>query len=560
MRPAPSGPSVATVHRPGNLAGVPVWLHGGLGAHVVLMCGAFGGEAQAAYQSWTLLADMLGANGMSAVRFDWPGEGDASDLPHDASALEAAMAQVRLLFQALHAWPGVVAVSVIGMRLGALIASRALENCDIARLVLIEPVTGGRRYLREMTAQARLTGSTEPDHVIVQGFSLSRLTASGLERLDLQPLPEARHVLIAADGEAGSEAGGTIERRDGAGYAAMMAPNAMTPPVALFEGITRWIGQTPTEPLAEPLALAPPILAFADGHEERLRFGSGHRLAGVLCRPATPAAGQACVLMPNAGPNPRHGWGRMAVEHARGLARQGIASLRFDLGGLGDAQAEAASPRSAVYRPGHQLDLREAVDLAQSLGFERIVVSGVCSGGYLALHAAYEDRRIDAAICTNVLKLLWKDTDDLDRYEQQALQSADQYRSRALSGALWKRLLAGEIGPDKVWRVARLMAGRAVTAILEPLGIEQRASDDAIHLRAMVQAISGRGGRLSFAFADGDASRDEAERQFGPGCRAVSGLAGVDIIALGPSDHELSNRKARDRLLILTADHALARG
>ena len=71
--------------------------------------------------------------------------------------------------------------------------------------------------------------------------------------------------------------------------------------------------------------------------DEPILFGPEHRLLGVLTRPVgSLQAGIACLMF-NFGVTHRTGPRRIQVKLARRLAQQGVASLRFDLSGLGDS-------------------------------------------------------------------------------------------------------------------------------------------------------------------------------------------------------------------------------
>jgi alpha-beta hydrolase superfamily lysophospholipase len=71
------------------------------------------------------------------------------------------------------------------------------------------------------------------------------------------------------------------------------------------------------------------------------------------------------------------------------LEKQGIASLRFDYRGEGDASGATAEPDAAE---GWLATIRDAVQTLRDAGVERIVLAGLAAGGLLAAEAA---RRID---------------------------------------------------------------------------------------------------------------------------------------------------------------------
>jgi pimeloyl-ACP methyl ester carboxylesterase len=120
-------------------------------------------------------------------------------------------------------------------------------------------------------------------------------------------------------------------------------------------------------------------------------FGADRHLAGTLCLPA----GQPLrlgVIMLNAGVIHRIGPHRINVRLARSLAKAGIASLRFDLSGVGDSGRPKA-PRA--YREQAVIDLRAAIDhLERATAANRVAIVGICSGAENGLMAAVQDPRV----------------------------------------------------------------------------------------------------------------------------------------------------------------------
>jgi pimeloyl-ACP methyl ester carboxylesterase len=124
--------------------------------------------------------------------------------------------------------------------------------------------------------------------------------------------------------------------------------------------------------------------------EEAILFGPQGKLMGVLSRAADP--GEVACLMFNFGVTHRVGPRRIQVKLARRLAQQGVASLRFDLSGLGDSQTSETSQSFEEQALG---DLRLACDQIESrLGVRRVIVIGLCSGAAHGLQAALADPRI----------------------------------------------------------------------------------------------------------------------------------------------------------------------
>jgi pimeloyl-ACP methyl ester carboxylesterase len=126
--------------------------------------------------------------------------------------------------------------------------------------------------------------------------------------------------------------------------------------------------------------------------ETPVRFGPRHELIGVTTVPSadgTPALG--CLLF-NSGVLHRVGPHRFNVKLARALARHGVASIRFDLSGLGDSRAVPGAPpgREQIVR-----DMQAAMDfMTADTGVERFIVVGICSGAVNGYELALADPRV----------------------------------------------------------------------------------------------------------------------------------------------------------------------
>lgn len=121
-------------------------------------------------------------------------------------------------------------------------------------------------------------------------------------------------------------------------------------------------------------------------------FGPAHSLLGMLTTPGAGATAPVACLLLNMGANHRVGPHRINVKLAHQLAECGLASLRFDLGGLGDS---ASAGHAEHFSSQAVLDVQAAMDLLQvTLGVHQFLIVGLCSGAVNALAAAVADARV----------------------------------------------------------------------------------------------------------------------------------------------------------------------
>ena len=127
------------------------------------------------------------------------------------------------------------------------------------------------------------------------------------------------------------------------------------------------------------------------------QFGPQAQLAGVVTEPDR--APRASLLLVSAGLTPKAGPFRLYAELARRLAKQGVLTLRFDLGGIGDSrQIDMSAPLATRT----QQDIGAAFDrIAQAAGPRGggpIFVGGLCSGAEDAFRYAESDPRVSGVV------------------------------------------------------------------------------------------------------------------------------------------------------------------
>lgn len=124
--------------------------------------------------------------------------------------------------------------------------------------------------------------------------------------------------------------------------------------------------------------------------EHAVQFGDSDRLTGIFATPSE-APVKACLGLVNSGFIPRSGPHRVYSQLARRLADSGIASLRFDLGGLGDSLAS----NTGFLRERTHADVAAAVALmAERFPGAELMLGGICSGAEDSFQYAEMDARV----------------------------------------------------------------------------------------------------------------------------------------------------------------------
>lgn len=252
---------------------------------------------------------------------------------------------------------------------------------------------------------------------------------------------------------------------------------------------------------------------------------------GQLVATFTPAQGAPGAPVPivavlsNSGVIPRSGPHRINVLLARELAAMGIASVRFDMSGLGD------SPRSQSTRPVTEqwvADTREAMDAAQArFGCERFLMVGLCSGAIIGHLVALEDPRMRAV-------LLW------DMYAWPTWQS----HARTLGFKIARAGLLGaahKIGTLLLRRL-RLMPPDDTPA--RPRG-EMSILPPKPEFAARVDRLTAQGVELLFAYCGGQPEWFNHRGQFAAMFRGQRWLPQVAFEMLESTDHLITSGPAK---------------
>lgn len=181
----------------------------------VLLCYPGHQEYRLIHRAFRRLAEMLAAQGFHVLRFDYSSFGDSAGDTEQAD-LGRWVADACLAAEELRELSGVPHLSLVGMRLGAIVAARASRaGLRVHDLVLWEPVVDGRDYLRQLDeAQRRAIAEFPFPHDQARaddellGFSMTPHFREQIaaERLGDEPLGSVGRALIVASSDDPSHA------------------------------------------------------------------------------------------------------------------------------------------------------------------------------------------------------------------------------------------------------------------------------------------------------------------------------------------------------------------
>lgn len=529
----------------------------------VLVCNPYGFEAQCAHQSIARIACDVAQAGFAALRFDYAGTGDSSGDEFEPELLQRWIASVHQACDFLKAQSGASRVVLVGLRLGAAIATQAaLEREDIAGLVAIAPVVHGRKYLRELKVLGSLftQGSTpEADDAPLQaaGFVLTRHACAQVAAINLTHmarLPAPQVLLVERDdmgapndwAPALQALGAQVTRAQWPGYGAMMVdPINSLVPEAILAGLLatlrewqgQWAAAAPSAHSAEQdfaFGVDSGPLPTLKVSERVVHIDSVHaRMTGILTRAVhDPRAGSAvrerAVIVMNSGAVHHIGQNRLWVRIAREWAQKGCTVLRLDLSGIGDSPRRLGAVGDAVYSAEAAGDLDAAVAyMRKHFPDSELQLLGLCSGAYHAFKGAVRGLDIQAAMLINPLTF---------------------HNWRPPAAGAFKKLARGKVSLHLVQKKVRALVwhlAKTTGQKIASIGRGARHSE----LGAELHAAHQHGIALRFVFSVGEPGIDMLRQQSAGALEDMVQRGAVSIDYITEADHTFTRMDARERLM-----------
>ncbi|MFM0200279.1 alpha/beta hydrolase [Paraburkholderia fungorum] len=572
------------------------WLHPAKGSSGVVLCAPFGYDALCTYRGMRRLAERLAARGMPVLRFDYSSTGDAAGEASEPGRWRAWIDSIKQAVALLRETTGVERVTLCGLRLGGMLAALAAQELGgVDGLVLLAPVLSGKNYQRELRAHYRkwllmpaaMDCEAEPDtdaFVEAYGFRLYGDTLESLRAVDLRrdAARPAKRVLVLDSLDPARldalvahyrEQGVQVERQSFDEYGKFMMESLDSEiPQAAFRSIEDWLACTADHPAPREhqaadsdahAHAAPPAEHTVDhttGHLvepgviETPVWLEGGRMFGIYCVPASHAAAAPAALLLNTGAVSRIGNARLGVRFARRLARQGIASLRVDLGGLGDSQPSLDRlSLDALYAQAGVDDAACAARWLTAQGHRGAVLLGICAGAFVGLHAASREPAVIGAVLVNLQKFTWHNI--CDEHGKPAVPVATFGSTRTYLRSMcqprkWLRVVRGQSGGLPVARelAARFAArfGATLADRIERISGIQLGPKD---VRRLFNALHARGVDTRLLYGVLDEGVEELERYFGARGGRLRRYERIDVAFCERTDHAILSSRAQENVM-----------
>lgn len=518
----------------------------------VLLLPPFGWEDMCSYRGRRDWAVDLAAAGHPVLRIDLPGTGDSGGSPGDPDRVQAWSEAVSASAAWLRRTSGSPRLAAVGIGLGGLIAHHATAHgAPVDDLALWAVPARGRTLVRELRMFAGIEASELLDAGVAQGaqpadgslsaagYLMTAETIADLEQLDLTALPlpnpgGRRVLLLDRDGrsadrrlrDAYHDSGVELTVAPGPGYAEMLMiePQEARPSLPVLKRIGAWLKDAQEADAVVGPASAERVCAPESGDGASVEMVVDGRLIretalsvehpfgsmrGVLSQPVGEAAALG-VLWLNAGPQRRTGPNRMWVEASRRWAARGVASLRVDLAGIGDADGDDSEYRDPriFYLAGYLEQAHLALDVLQQRGHvSRAAVGGLCVGGYWSLQLLLDDPRATAGLMLNPGTFIYDGGYDRSKREVRVLLG------KALQRSTWLRILRGRTSFSVHFStLGQVLHGALRAAIRLPSRVRSRREPPVDRVGAAFDELRERDRRALIVFAGQEPLHAELER------------------------------------------------
>jgi pimeloyl-ACP methyl ester carboxylesterase len=550
----------------------------------LVICNPLGYESVCAHRSIKHFANAAASASIPSLRFDYDGTGDSAGSDFDPDRVNAWLSSIHLAIDTLKHETGVNRVCLLGIRLGATLASKAAaDRSDVVGLIAIAPVVSAKTYVRELRALslARTSASTtnaQDDVLEAAGFSLTTATREALSALDITKVPRAPSNLLLIErndlpsnpalARYWSELPGKLTTERLPGYVEMMldSHDAIVPE-EMVQASVRWLSTLTDGDAQQQLTHDRSKMTgatFASDAQTAVReqpcFLDDNRLLfGVLSTPSeerTPV--RALVMLVNSGAVHHIGPNRLYVSLARSWAAQGIAVLRLDLSGIGDSSTRPGEKENIVYSPCAGKDMESILAFVRKQ-FGDLPVHGVglCSGGYHSFKSAVAGAQLQTVVCINPLTFNWREGQSLAFPEYRVAQDVMRYKTNAFRWQSWKKLLTGGVDiPELTQVLLRRVVGAGTNSVKDL--IRRMHIPLPNDLGTELAGLGRRRIKMLFVFANGEPGIDLLNKGGGSVVSRLKQRGSIAIEFVHGADHTFTSGVHRAHLSDVLTRHVLA--
>lgn len=252
----------------------------------------------------------------------------------------------------------------------------------------------------------------------------------------------------------------------------------------------------------------------------------GDRLVGVLERPMQEIAKRGAVaLFVVGGPQYRVGSHGLYSHMAAVINRAGIATLRFDVRGMGDSEGNSRQYYNI------DEDISSAVNYLQKINLQNPVLIGLCDGATAVVKYTIANKVSGGMILINP----WLKS---EQAEAKAFIKS-YYIKKLLNTGYWKRLITGKTNP--VISICSFIKNLSVSSGIRAKQTSNKKNSDKIDERAFFKALASYKGNILIILSENDLTAKRFEILLAKYKNDIS-KENIEITYIKSADHTFSRK------------------
>ncbi len=537
----------------------------------IIVCPPLGFEYTHSHRTLKKLCENLADSGFAALRLDYYGTGDSSGELLESVSKQQFIDDIQAAVDYLKTTLSINKISLIGLRVGATIASAYAEINNIEELILWSPCEKGKSFIREMKALNRLASHSESKpqgYIDSGGFTLSFDTAKSIEEFNLFNLDiNVTNKILLIERDDFPSSGKLLAHLSKthstdsflmSQYLSMMAePQETTIPFETIKQITHWLLESKQKTINLSIT-APKTSTKINWNNTNIKESTveigDNKLTAIFSEPYDKSVNDhPIVLLANSGTVHKVGPNRLYVELTRALSSNNTTCLRIDLRNLGDSVNGSPENENTPYPAESTQDLETAIKwLENKYPSRKIILAGLCSGAHNIFHTALESshtHNIYKIIMINPLAFYRRPNNYIDNSKDQSdAKNATQYQKSLMSANKWKKIFRGNVNFTYIINFVFKLIFNKFKSIYKQFKVILNFDTES-QLALDLIKLKDKNIKQTFIIASNDPGEKLIMQQAKITVQRLIQIGQIKILPVANADHTFSSKPARDKFI-----------